>query len=57
MNWQPISTAPNGVVVSTKIDDSNGVRNVQKLKRDGNLWWMPCGTMYVYYQPTHWALP
>lgn len=43
-----------GVVVWTKIDDKDGCRNEQKLKRKGNLWWHPDGSMYVYYSPTHW---
>jgi hypothetical protein len=38
----------------TKIDDADGVRNVQPLKRSGNLWFFPDGGMYVYYVPTHW---
>lgn len=46
--------APEGVVVSTKIDDEQGVRNVTTLKRQGNLWFVPDGEMYVYYRPTHW---
>ena len=45
---------PEGVVVTTKIDDENGVRNEQKQQRKGNLWWTPDGSMYVYYTPTHW---
>lgn len=49
-----ISKPPSGQIVETKIDDSNGVRNQQKLKRDGNLWFFPDGSMYVYYTPTHW---
>ncbi len=58
MTWQPIETAPENVVVRTKIDDANGARNVQRLKRKGRLWWMPDGAMYVYYTPTHWqSLP
>lgn len=44
----------NGVVVKTKIDDQKGVRNEQNLKRSGNLWFFPDGSMYVYYTPTHW---
>ena len=52
--WQTISTAPDGIVVETKIDDSLGVRNVTRLKRRGNLWFFPDDKMYVYYQPTHW---
>ncbi len=45
---------PDGEIVMTKIDDENGCRNEQKLKRQGNLWWFPDGSMYVYYRPTHW---
>ena len=52
--WQPIETAPEGKVVLTKIDDENGERNVQKLKRLGRLWFVPDGSVYVYYTPTHW---
>ena len=40
--------------VETKIDDGHGVRNVQSLKRQGNLWFYPDMSMYVYYAPTHW---
>lgn len=60
MDWQPIETAPVGVVVDTKIDDANGVRNQAKLRkyqRDNTtrpLWFFPDGSMYVYYTPTHW---
>lgn len=46
---------PEGVVVSTKIDDQKGERNVQLLKRRGRLWFFADGSMYVYYTPTHWA--
>jgi hypothetical protein len=46
--------APENVVVQTKLDDEQGVRNVQTLKRRGALWWTPDGDMYVYYTPTHW---
>jgi hypothetical protein len=47
---------PIGVVVETKIDDADGCRNEQQLKRGGNgrLWFYPDGSMYVYYTPTHW---
>jgi hypothetical protein len=41
-------------VVMTRIDDAQGVRNEQTLKRRGNLWWTPDGEIYVYYTPTHW---
>lgn len=45
----------DGLVVLTKIEDEKGERNVQKLKRNGNLWFVPDGSMYVYYTPTHWT--
>ncbi|MND16959.1 hypothetical protein D3C76_649900 [compost metagenome] len=41
---------PEGVVVETQ--DSGG--NRQLLKRQGNLWWHPDGSMYVYYVPKFW---
>jgi hypothetical protein len=48
--------APEGVVVMTKIEDEKGKRNEQTLKRQGNLWFHPDGSMYVYYTPTHWRM-
>ena len=56
MLWTKTSESlpPDNVVVETKIDDANGVRNAQTLKRRGHLWWYPDGSMYVYYTPTHW---
>lgn len=45
---------PVNLAVETKIDDERGCRNQQKLKRIGNLWYFPDGSMYVYYTPTHW---
>ena len=45
---------PAGIVVETKIDDSKGIRNITRLKRSSNLWFLPDGSMYVYYSPTHW---
>lgn len=45
---------PCGVVVMTKIDDDQGVRNEQELELYGNLWFVKGGSMYVYYRPTHW---
>ncbi len=44
----------NGLTVMTKIDDHKGLRNEQPLKREGNLWFMPDGSIYVYFTPTHW---
>lgn len=55
--WKSIEDAPEGVLVTTKIDDANGVRNEQVMMRRGNLWWINSGNpneMYVYYRPTHW---
>jgi hypothetical protein len=55
MDWQPIETAPEGVLVETKIDDAKGKRNQQTLVRYGRLWWTDVERyMYVYYTPTHW---
>lgn len=45
---------PEGETVATKIDDAQGCRNEQPLKRRGRLWFQPDGPMYVYYTPTHW---
>lgn len=52
--WQTADSAPENVIVMTKIDDVKGVRNVQSLKRRGRLWFTPDDAMYVYYTPTHW---
>lgn len=61
-NWIPCSSVlpPVGLVVMTKIDDTKGPRNEQTLKRmktgpnARSLWFVPDGSMYVYYEPTHW---
>ena len=45
---------PENTVVETKIDDSKGCRNEGKLYRYKNLWFLPDGSIYVYYTPTHW---
>lgn len=52
--WKSISSAPEGVVVMTRINDEHGIRNVQSLKRRGRLWFVPDDSMYVYYSPTEW---
>jgi hypothetical protein len=55
--WVPIASAPENVLVWTKIDDELGERNVQRMVRRGRLWWIDADTpraMYVYYTPTHW---
>lgn len=60
-DWQDISSAPEGIEIETKIDDEHGERNVQSLvkrtREPGNtrpMFWVPDGSMYVYYTPTHW---
>lgn len=61
MNWKPIEAAPEDVEVMTKIDDvEHGERNVTTLVkrtrepgRTRPMWWYPDGSMYVYYEPTH----
>lgn len=52
--WLPIASAPDGLVVMTKIDDENGPRNEALLVKSGNLWFFPDRSVYVYYTPTHW---
>jgi len=42
---------PEGVLVRTISDG----KMVQNLKRLGNLWFVPDGSMYVYYTPAYWA--
>ena len=49
------SLPPDRTEVWTKLDDKLGVRNVQTLRRRGNLWFHPDDSMYVYFTPTHWA--
>ena len=48
---------PENKIVDTRIDDGKYKRNEQPLKRRGNLWHQPDGSMYVYYTPTHWRWP
>ena len=45
---------PKDMVVMTKIDDSDGVRNENFLMRKKNLWFNSGCITYVYYEPTHW---
>jgi len=53
-NWTPTERElpPDGEVVETM--DSGG--NEQDLRRQGNLFWFPDGSMYVYYVPKFWKL-
>jgi hypothetical protein len=52
-----IRVPPEGEPVDTKIDDEKGVRNEQKLIRQGQFWYFTDMSMYVYYRPTHWRPP
>jgi hypothetical protein len=54
--WIPTKECipPENKVVETKIDDQNGCRNEGRLKRLNHLWFFDDGSMYVYYEPTHW---
>jgi hypothetical protein len=62
VEWEPISTMPEGVMCMTKIDDENGVRNEQSLMKKSRIlgvtrpmFWVDTEqSMYVYYTPTHW---
>jgi hypothetical protein len=57
-NWISVEERkpPIGKVVDTKVDRGSGVTNDQPLKFQGSLWFFPDGSMYVYYEPTHWKL-
>lgn len=59
MPWIKITEEqpPQDMSVCTKIDNAQGSRNVQHLRMRGKLWWLPDGSMYVYYTPTHWFKP
>lgn len=56
IDWIPNATRlpPLNETVDTKIDDGDGVRNEQQLRRIGRLWFFPDDDVYVYYTPTHW---
>jgi hypothetical protein len=58
-NWISIKEKypPLREVVETKVEKDGKEYNVQPMKRDGlagRLWFFPDGSMYVYYEPTHW---
>ena len=42
------------IAVKTKIEDSDGILNIQTLIYWKNLWWLSDRSMYVYFIPTHW---
>lgn len=57
--WRSVVADPprEGQVVMTSIFDMKGRRNEQLLKRVGRLWFLPSGSMYVYYTPSEWMEP
>lgn len=57
--WKPITKnePPDNVKVMTRIDDGRGIRNEQVMFRQGTLWFVGDGGMYVYYAPTHYIEP
>ena len=44
----------DGIIVETKIDDEQGIRNEAFLIRKNNIWWSKDMSIYIYYRPTHW---
>lgn len=63
-DWKTIESAPEGVPILTKIDDEHGARNetvlVKRTRIPGKtrpMFWAPDGSIYVYYEPTHWKEP
>ena len=57
MQFEPIASAPEDVEVETMVCDEHGPRNLAILVRSGRLWFLTDGSMYVYYEPTHWRYP
>lgn len=53
MNWNQTKDVlpPESQVVDTLSEGGTQ----QTLKRVGNLWFFPDGSMYVYYTPKYWA--
>lgn len=53
--WQPVETAPEGVLVDTVIREGRVDRNHKKLARFGHMWFVDeRRSSYEYYRPTHW---
>ncbi len=54
--WIPTANVlpDNDIVVETKLDDEGGLRNVQRLQRNGTSWFIPSSSTHVLYTPTHW---
>ena len=58
IRWTRIEdeSPPRDQVVMTKIDDADGCRNEGPLVlHNRGYWFLPDLSMYVYYNPTHWA--
>jgi hypothetical protein len=53
--WRMVESgfSPEGIFVMTKIEDKEGTRNQQPMRRQGRLWFTKDG-VYVYYTPTMW---
>lgn len=51
IGWSSIDSAPEGKLVMTCLREEE---QPQALKRQGNLWFVPDGSMYVYYRPDWW---
>jgi len=56
MDWNPIESAPDEMLILTKIHDDNGVNNVQIMRKSKRLWFIGDSNIYCYYTPTHWKL-
>ena len=53
MAWISTTTRkpPEGKVVTALTPGGD----VRPLKCSDNMWWLPDGSMYVYFTPTHWT--
>lgn len=47
---------PEGVEVLTMVVTPEGESNCRTLLRRRTVWYLPGGTVRVYYKPTHWRL-
>jgi len=50
--WTPVADELPAEGVTVKTMSDGGLE--QDLKRSGNLWFFPDGSMYVYYTPKFW---
>ena len=49
-HWHNVIHDPPPENVVVEVENNGGAR----LKKSGNLWWFPDGSMYVYYTPEWW---